>query len=67
MTITREAAEQKRLERLESDARDARDAFDRCRVEMRESAGASSTTKLRKLQDTLRYAEARLERARLNA
>jgi hypothetical protein len=63
---TMTAAEQQRLEQLEAEARDAHERFDAYREEIAASA-TTSPTKLRKLQEATRYAEARLERARRSA
>ena len=57
------APEAQRLQQLEADAKLARERFDD-ELAGERPAGASSPTKLRKLQEATRYAEARLERAK---
>jgi hypothetical protein len=59
MPETRTMSESQRLIQLEDEVRDARDRFDEHR-----NGPQPSPTKLRKLQEACRYAEARLQRAR---
>ena len=66
MTGTTTMAEQQRIDQLEDEARDARELFDSYRAEIAESA-TTSPTKLRKLQEACKYADARLERAKRSA
>ena len=58
MMESRTTAETQRMTQLEDDVREARERFDEHR-----NGTQPSPTKLRKLQEALRYAEARLERA----